>query len=70
VEIIVCPEIPAREPHDNVVPHAKEPYEGKVGKGDDACSVGHEAEELVGDARVASSRRQRYSPSSQLYNRS
>ena len=53
VEVIVGPKVPARQPHDNVVPHAEEPDEGEVGKGDDARSVGHEAEDLVGDGWVA-----------------
>lgn len=39
VKIVVCSEVPSSKPHENVVPHAEQPDERKVGKRDDAGTV-------------------------------
>lgn len=41
VEVIVRPKVPAGQPHEKVVPHAKEPDDGEVGERDDAGSIGN-----------------------------
>jgi hypothetical protein len=56
MEIVVRPKVPAREPHDDVVPHAKQPDEREVGEGYNARSVRHKPEELVRHGRVAKQR--------------
>lgn len=39
MEVVVSSEIPSRQPHEQVISHAKQPNHREVGKGDDARSI-------------------------------
>lgn len=47
MKVVIRAEIPASEPHGNVITHAKEPYCWKVGKGNHTSPIRHVAEDLV-----------------------
>lgn len=39
MEVVICGEVPASEPHGKVVAHAKEPEHGEVDEGNGSCTV-------------------------------
>lgn len=53
VEVVIGPKVPASEPHDDVIPHPKQPYKREVGKRYNTSPVGYEPQNLISDRRVA-----------------
>ena len=47
VEVVERPEVPARQPHQQVVPHAEEPYRREASPRQDARAIGEVAPDLL-----------------------
>lgn len=47
VEVVVRAKVPTSEPHGDIIPHSKEPNDGKVGKRNYTRAIRHVAENLV-----------------------
>ena len=54
MKVVVRPKVPARQPHEQIVAHAKQPDEREVGKGDDARAISYVTQPLSTRIRPAS----------------